>query len=260
MDLFTESKQADNTAGKMLNFSEHHWADFKFANAELNKDFVTIDQLKNSSSSAAALLPSLGLDHLPQPEAAPVEAVHPGFLQEAWNVTKELGKGALNELTEHPVELAVRAGTGLLAGTALALTSPEILAGAALASVVVVGYEAYQAVKHWDEIVHNTEVVADPAAYSAAEVAKASAAVRDFGGGALEVGAGLAGGLAGSRVGAGLARLGIAVDLGFPSALPEAVESAAFKVVPSTTGILFSNELWDLRNQVYGRVDSEMLK
>jgi hypothetical protein len=86
-------------------------------------------------------------------------------------------------------------------------------------------------VNNFDTIVHNTEVVANPTAYSTTDVAKATKAVEGFGASALEVGVTMAGGLGGG--------VGVAVALENNAAADILnIESAAIK--PATILSTFS--------------------
>jgi trimeric autotransporter adhesin len=115
-------------------------------------------------------------------------------------VAEDLGKGALNEVTQHPLRVVEDVAAGAAIGAVVALTAPEVGIGILAAGAVVAGYEA---IKNGPTEVHNIEAVADPKGHTTAELAQAHAGVQQLGGDAVEVAAGVAGaGLGGSQASA----------------------------------------------------------
>jgi ADP-ribose pyrophosphatase YjhB (NUDIX family) len=140
----------------------------------------------------------------------------PSLLTEIENVGIALGKGALNEIENHPLQLAETAAAGFVVGTAVAagvtlavgagiLAAPEVAIGGLALTGLTLAVGGYQAFEHRDAIIHNTEVVANPDAYSAADVARSRQNVQNFGGAALETGVGVVSGVAGGFAGNALA-------------------------------------------------------
>jgi hypothetical protein len=126
---------------------------------------------------------------------------HPGLMTETWNVAKELGKGALAEIEEHPLKLVGTAAIGLATGALLTTAAPEVLLSAAAGGIAYVGYRAYQ---NLDSMIHNTSVVANPKGHSAQEVAQSKQSVQNFGGVALETAVSVAAGVGGSMLGSAI--------------------------------------------------------
>lgn len=123
------------------------------------------------------------------------------FWRGAGNVGTEVGKGALNEVTHHYGRVAASAAIGFGIGLGTAFLAPEIAIGLGIAGIGYTGYQLYKHIPGW---VHDAKVVADPASHNAAEVEQAKHGMQDFGAGAVDVGAGIAGGYVGSRVGGAL--------------------------------------------------------
>lgn len=190
----------------------------------------------------------------PAPKAGVVTAdksSKPGLLNEAGNVAAQLGKGALNEIENHPLQLVETAAVGLAAGAAISagvtlavgagiLAAPEVAVGAAVVGVGALGYGAYQAYEHRNDIIHNTEVVANPDAYSAREVAAARQNVQNFGGAALETGvgvvAGVAGGFAGNALATGITDALAPASASASSAVSDAGTAATGDAAPVAAG------------------------
>jgi hypothetical protein len=115
----------------------------------------------------------------------------------AMAVVKDLGEGAWNQITEHPGQVAESAAIGAVIGVGVALASPEIAVGAAVAGI---GYGAYQLYEHAGSWFGAAKVVADQKDYSSEQVAKANSDLKNVGAGSVNVAAGLIGGVAGSYV------------------------------------------------------------
>ncbi len=148
--------------------------------------------------------------------SAPGAAAHPGLLTEIGNVAKQFGTGALNEIENHPLQLAETAAIGFASGVVIGgavavavgagiLAAPEVAIGGLAIAGITLAVGAGEAYVHRDAIIHNTEVVANPDAYSASDVAQARQSVQNFGGAALETGVGVASGIAGGIAGNALA-------------------------------------------------------
>lgn len=112
----------------------------------------------------------------------------PGYLA----VARELAKGAVNELVEHPGRVLGNAAMGVAIGVGTALAAPEIAVGAA---VVGVGAAAYGAYKYGSEWLSSAKTVANPSGKSEAEQLKARQTLQEVGGGATDMLAGAMGGL-----------------------------------------------------------------
>ncbi|GEM_PF-3038790 len=119
------------------------------------------------------------------------------WLQGLENVAGSVGSGAWNEVTHHFGRVAASGAAGLGIGIGLGLLAPEV---AVTAGVIGLGVGAYELATHAGKWIHDAGVVANPDAYSATEDRQAEQGLQSFGGGAVDVGAGLAGGIAGARI------------------------------------------------------------
>lgn len=120
-------------------------------------------------------------------------------LQGAANIGSELAKGVYDELAHHKDRLLMSAGTGLGAGFLVALAAPPAVAAGL--TVLGLGYGGYQIYKHAGEWIKDAKITANPLLYSPTEVTKAHQGVEGFGAGALDLGVGIAAGMAGGYAG-----------------------------------------------------------
>ncbi len=123
---------------------------------------------------------------------------HTGFWEGVGNVASELGHGAWTEITEHPGRVAADAAIGFGVGLGMTMVAPVVAAGAGLAMGGVAAYEVATHAKKW---YHDASVVAKPEGHDWTELSQAKDGVQSFGGGAVDVAAGLAGGVAGAKFG-----------------------------------------------------------
>lgn len=139
-----------------------------------------INEMRQSQASTQATdaLPALNLNSTQE---------KPGYFA----VAKEIAKGAVNELVDHPGRVLGNAAMGVAIGVGTALAAPEIAFGAA---AVGVGAAAYGAYKYGAEWINSAKIVADPSGKSEAEQMKAKQTLQDVGGGATDI---IAGGMAG---------------------------------------------------------------
>ena len=106
---------------------------------EINKMRAPSSQDKTMSK----ILPSLSLEN------------EEGY----WQVAKEIGKGALNEIVEHPGRVLGNAALGVAAGVGMALAAPEVVVGVTVAGVGLGAYEIYKKGSEW---LHSAQVIAKP--------------------------------------------------------------------------------------------------
>lgn len=128
----------------------------------------------------------------------PLEIHHTGFWEGVENVASELGHGAWTEITEHPGRVAADAAIGFGVGLGMTMVAPVVALGAGLA---MGGVAAYEVATHAQKWYHDASVVARPEGHDWMEVSNAKEGVQSFGGGAVDVAAGLAGGIAGAKFG-----------------------------------------------------------
>jgi hypothetical protein len=190
----------------------------------LSKLFLEIQHLKpaaysatesqghSNSSHSFSHLPSLNLYDPHVASFHPLAAAHqdgsaspalltksdaltkPDLLTEIGNVGKELLKGAGDEIVHHPLKLAAEAACSAAMGVALGFASPAVLIGVA---AVGIGAAIWAGSTHMHAMIRDTEVVANPDAYSAHEVALARHCVPNFGGSLVETTVQIAAGAAG---------------------------------------------------------------
>lgn len=178
-------------------------------------------EITGPSLATSLHLPGLHLvdDHQAQAAAVakPVPAHHPNFFEEVGNVAAELGKGAVDEIVHHPGHVLQVAAEGLAAGVVIGAVGTAVVAAGIVSApvlavggaVVGVGLLAAQVAPHAGEIIHNTAVVADPTAHTAAEIAQSRLAVEHYGGVALDGTVGMVAGMAGGAIGSKLATMAI---------------------------------------------------
>ena len=165
--------------------------------------------------------------------AIALEASNPKVRTATVNIAKNMGDGMVDKIEHQPLQLvesaAIGLGTGIAIGAAAAgavalgiVAAPEVAVGAtviggiALAGAAIAGgIEVY---KNRDAIVHNTEVMADPGAYSAKDVSNARAAFQNFGGETLNAGVGFVSSIPGAFLGG--AGVSAALDAIKPAVLP----------------------------------------
>jgi hypothetical protein len=210
----------------------------------LSKLFLEIQHLKpaadsatesksHSTSNSFGHLPSLNLYNAHEASFHPLAAQHqdgtpalltksdsltkPDLLTEIGNVGKELLKGAGDEIVHHPLKLVAEAACSAAMGVALGFASPGILIGVA---AVGIGAAIWAGSTHMHAMIRDTEVVANPGAYSAHEVALARHCVQNFGGSLVDTTVQIAAGAAGGW-GAGLLKGAMNSAAAMASAAPE---------------------------------------
>ena len=147
-----------------------------------------------TAADSAALVNSSALPDLQidghDSHSAPQESGFMHFIHGAQAVVSDLATGAVNEVIHHPGQVIEAAATGLAIGTVAVLAAPEVVAAAAVAGVAVGAYELATHVGGW---IHDADVVSNTQDHTAAEVAAAHQGLQDVGGGAVLIGAGVAG-------------------------------------------------------------------
>ncbi len=159
-------------------------------------------QASNDAHVQAGNLPSLSIDG--------ADSGNTRMPSGAMAVAKDLGTGALNQITENPGQVAESGAIGLAVGAVastvaegavvaaaavgVTLTAPEVLLGAA---AVGVGYGAYQLYEHASSWFNDAKVVANQNDYSPDQVAQAHTELQGVGAGGVNLAAGTVGGIAG---------------------------------------------------------------
>jgi hypothetical protein len=134
------------------------------------------------------------------------DTFQPGTEKQSWwkgaeNVAGEVLKGAGDEIMNHPLHLVEAAAIGFAVGAAaigVAAIAPVVATAAAVGGIAYAGVQVATHIEGW---AHDAEVVADPQAYSANEVATARQGAEAFGAGGTDVLAGVFGGIAGGMAG-----------------------------------------------------------
>ncbi len=231
-DIFSQTWQKGGAAVKALGADAKMVSDF--ANSVSPSSHLPGLEVVESAAAVALGLavPSVGIA-----EIGAALATHPQVLPEAANVAKELGKGAIAEVKDHGLRVAETAVIGFAAGAAITvavgagiIAAPVVAIGAAVlgAGTLVVG--ACEAYEHRDAIIHDTEVVANPQAYSSEDVAKAKQSVQNVGGMALETGVGIVAG-----IGGGLAANAIRAAISGAAVSASEVATSGDGIVANTT-------------------------
>jgi hypothetical protein len=158
------------------------------ASAEATTGLLT-NNIKTATADhvAAGTLPALAID------GANSSDTH--WYSGAMAVTKDLAKGAYDEVTQHPLHLIESAAAGAAIGTVATLAAPEVGAALLIGGGAYLAYETYE---HAGGVLHDAHVVSNPQAYSAADAAKAHSDLQNAGAVGINVAAGIAGGFAGS--------------------------------------------------------------
>lgn len=198
---------------------------------------------KSSIPAPKENLPNLTIVHPAAPVKtdwfSSVEHSAAGVLQ----VAGDIGKGALNEVIHHPLELAKDAAVGLAIGAVAVALAPEGVAVGTVAAVVggvaALGVGAYEVVQHGGiqntardlvngakSLGHSVAVEYDRNKFSSADHQKAKSDLEGVGAFTSEVAAGTAGFYAGGAL-AGVAKAGITASLA------KSAESSATIVPPS---------------------------
>ncbi|HEY9777737.1 MAG TPA: hypothetical protein V6C81_28515 [Planktothrix sp.] len=132
------------------------------------------------------------------PKAAP--APQKNWWDTAGTMIGDTAKGAWNEVTQHPGQVALDVGEGLAIGVgavALAAVAPEaaVVVGVAAvgAAAIGAGVSLYQ---NGGQFLHDVSTIHDPSKASQADIAKAHADFNTIGGNGLQMGARIAGGFA----------------------------------------------------------------
>jgi hypothetical protein len=201
---------------------------------------------ESSTPAPKENLPNLTIVHPPAPAKTDwfsnVEHSAEGALQ----VAGDIGKGALNEVIHHPVELLKDAAVGLAIGAVAVAVAPEGVAVGTVAAVVggvaALGMGAYEIVQHGGiqntakdlvngakNLGHSVAVEYDRNKFSSADHQKSKSVLEGVGAFGSEVAAGTAGFFAGGAL-AGVAKAGIIASLA------KAAESGETIVPPSEVG------------------------
>ncbi|MBA4077695.1 MAG: hypothetical protein C0508_21885, partial [Cyanobacteria bacterium PR.023] len=183
------------------------------------------------SDTAAAKAP------VSAPESATVKADIPtGY----GAVADAVAAGAVEEITEHPVKVAViAAGTAVVTGVAAALVAPEVIVAAGIAGVGYGAYVLYEKAADW---VKAADVVANGNEHSAEERAKSEKELKAIGAGTVDLAAGGIGGLA---KGAIARTTSSAIGKFTGSATDELITAASTKIGQSTSPFDLGKKLPD---------------
>lgn len=153
-------------------------------------------RIKNAADSAALVQSRTLPDVTINGTDAQVHSTENRFMRvvhDAEAAAPDLFRGAMDEVTHHPLQVIESAAFGLAIGTATLLAGPEVAAVAAIAGT---GYAAYELATHAGGWFHSADVVAHASDYSATELSAAHRDLHNVGGGAALYGAGIAGALA----------------------------------------------------------------
>ncbi len=158
----------------------------------------------NAADSAALVqshtLPDLQIgDHSASHTSHSEENGFMRFVHDVRAAAPDLITGAVNEVTQHPLQVLESAATGLAIGVVATLAAPEVVAVAAIGGVLYGGYELATHIGGW---AHHADVVAHTDEHTSAEIAEAHRDLQNVGGGAALYSAGFVGALgAGPLVG-----------------------------------------------------------
>lgn len=171
-------------------------------------------------------------------------------------VADAVAAGAVEEITEHPVKVAViAAGTAVVTGVAAALVAPEVIVAAGIAGV---GYGAYVLYEKSADWLKAADVVANGNEHSAEERAKSEKELKAIGAGTVDLAAGGIGGLA---KGAIARTTSSAIGKFTGSATDEIVTAASTKIGQSTSPFDLSQKLPpEIAAMPLGRPRSEAIR
>lgn len=123
------------------------------------------------------------------------EAGISGFFHAVGAVMADVGKGCVDEITHHPLQVLENVAVGAGVAVAAALAAPEIVVAGAVAGIAVGGYEL---LNHGGQWINAAEVVAHAQGHSQAEVQAAHDQLHGVGEGLADLAAGALGGGAGT--------------------------------------------------------------
>ncbi|MBP9090119.1 hypothetical protein KBI23_03760 [bacterium] len=171
-------------------------------------------------------------------------------------VADAVAAGAVEEITEHPVKVAViAAGTAVVTGVAAALVAPEVIVAAGIAGVGYGAYVLYEKAADW---VKAADVVANGNEHSAEERAKSEKELKAIGAGTVDLAAGGIGGLA---KGAIARTTSSAIGKFTGSATDEIVTAASTKIGQSSSPFDLGKKLPDeIAAMPLGRPRSEAIR
>jgi hypothetical protein len=145
----------------------------------------------------AGTVPALTIEQGPTPASAPMPAATASashhWYDGALAVTEDVAVGAWDEVTEHPLRVAESFAIGAATAAIASVVATPVAIGA---TVLGLGYGAYQVYKHAPDWLHSAEDVANPEGHSQAEMARAHQTLQGFGGGATDLVAAIGGGIA----------------------------------------------------------------
>lgn len=124
------------------------------------------------------------------------KVVERSWWEKAGNVVSSIGRGAFTEITEHYGRVAGSGATGFAVGLGVSLLAPEI---AAVVGIAGLGMAAYGVITNAPKWYHDARVVANPERFSVKEIQRADHGMQNFGAGAVDITAGVAGGMAGAK-------------------------------------------------------------
>ena len=112
-------------------------------------------------------------------------------LEKATKICEEVGKGAVNEIRFHPLNVLENVALGAAVGAGTACLAPEIAVAATVMAAGYVGYKLGQNIPKWS---HDAEVVANPSSFSGREYVAADRGLKSLGAGITDNAAALAAG------------------------------------------------------------------
>lgn len=149
--------------------------------------------------------------------------------QSSWlDAAYEVGSGMVDEVVNHPGEVATNVAIGVAVGVGAALLAPEVAVCVAVAGVAYGAYEVYDNIGSWFS---DADTVANQQGRTQEEIAAAKAGLRDLGGGLTEVAAGAVGGGIGSVTTVGLKNV---AERGVAGFFNTAAEALPMKLAPAT--------------------------
>ncbi len=153
------------------------------------------------------------------------------WLQGMKNVGIQIGKGAWDEVSQHPGRVVEDAAIGLAIGAAGAFVAPEVALVVAGAGLAYAGVKLAQSIPG---LAHDAQVVANPQGYSQNELLAAKNGIGNIGATTVDLAAGIAGGYAGSY-------LGSAIKAGLTAGVPEGATSGSSKTNSGASTVTDTN-------------------
>lgn len=123
------------------------------------------------------------------------EASH-SWMDSAKNILGSIGHGAWDEITHHPLRVIGSGALGFAVGVGATLLAPEVAAVVGVAGISMATVGLIRNVPTWYD---SAKVLSHPERYSALSVQQADKNLQNFGAGAVDVTAGMLGGVGGAK-------------------------------------------------------------